>query len=440
MKVRQPIQARELKFRVDDAVILAAAAKVAAQSNDPLTPDEEAALLALRRAHPSAGSTDEELSQWLGNMDPDQLRGVISNTKGVLHEMRVVELENSDGDTIYAAQFEATNHGGFDVVFSDASSGDQWEAQLKATESTSYVKEWMAAHPDGQLIVTDEIAERLGLETSGISNADLTADTKGLVDKLVMTDESDALWEYLPALSAVSIAMVIFELYGRLDRGEIGQQQFRWMIAKASGQRATRVAAITVLLSIPGLNILTAIGLISNALASSGVLETINRKIANRLEAMDALSDFEKAIYSEKIWLEAAIENAHSEYEHNEHMKDPNYRRFHEEITAKFEAFDAENHSSSSFSALERDRDRYVNPDDIIPALCDNNEVEQRVRAKVGQLQSERHQRIRAANDILASDRLAPHFKTLIERYAGVEDGRRLLEVVGGMKSSCSNL
>lgn len=440
MKVRQPIQARELKFRVDDAVILAAAAKVAAQSIDPLTPDEEAALLALRRAHPSAGSTDEELSQWLGNMDPDQLRGVISNTKGVLHEMRFVELENSDGDTIYAAQFEATNHEGFDVVFSDASSGDQWEAQLKATESTSYVKEWMAAHPDGQLIVTDEIAERLGLETSGISDADLTADTKGLVDKLVMTDESDALWEYLPALSAVSIAVVIFELYGRLDRGEIGQQQFRWMIAKASGQSAARVAAITVLLSIPGLNVLTAIGLISNALASSGALETINRKIANRREAMGALSDFESAVYTERLWLEAAIENVHSEFDHKERLKDPNFRRIHEGLAAKMDAYNAENQSPFSRGASEHARVRYVNPDDNIPPLCDNPEVEQRVRAKVNQLQSERHQRIRAANDILSSDRLAPHFTTLIERYAGAEDGRRLMEVVDGMKSSCSDL
>jgi hypothetical protein len=424
MEIDSVMKAKEIKFRVDDAVILALAAKLASQSMGSLTVDEEAALAALRRGHPSAGVTDEDLGQWLGRMDSQQLQGVVSNTKGVLHEMRFVELENDDGDSVYAAQFAATNHEGFDVTFSDGSSGAEWMAQLKATESTSYVNEWLEAHPGGQLLVTSEIAERMGLESSGVSNAELTADTEDLVDKLIASGESDTLWDYVPALSAVSVAMVVFELHGRLERGEIEPQQFNWMVAKAGGQRAARITAITVLLGIPGLNVMTAIGLLANALTTSGLLDRINKRLDNKMEAMKALSAYEHAIFIEKIWIEAAMESAKSDFDITERCKDDNFRHIYEETSVRIRAI------AEKYSDQERRSEEYINPDELVPATCEDADVEERVRTKVNQLQGERRDRMEAARTLLRSKHLVSYFTTGVERHAGIAGGARLMSAI----------
>ena len=47
-------------------------------------------------------------------MSDEQLVGVVSNVKGILHEMEYVRLENTDGDSISAAMFPDTNHKGFE--------------------------------------------------------------------------------------------------------------------------------------------------------------------------------------------------------------------------------------------------------------------------------------------------------------------------------------
>lgn len=424
MNVAGVMKAKEIKFQVDDAVILAVAAKLASQSAGPLTVDEEAALAALRRGHPSAGPTDEELGQWLGHMDSQQLQGVISNTKGVLHEMRFVELENDDGDSVYAAQFAATNHEGFDVTFSDGSSGAEWMAQLKATESTSYVNEWLEANPGGQLLVTSEIAERMGLETSGVSNAELTADTEDLVDKLIASGESDALWDYLPALSAVSVAMVVFELHGRLERGEIEPQKFRWMIAKAGGQRAARVMAITVLLGIPGVNILTAIGLLANALTTSGLVDRLNKRRDNKKEAIQALSDFKRAVFVERLWIESAMESAKRGFAIEQRCEDEIFRQNYKQNRAKYELL------LGKFRTAPKDTQQYINPDDVIPATCDDANVEQQIRKEISRVQDERKCRFDAVRHLLRSKQLVPHFTAGVERHADIAGSARLMSVI----------
>lgn len=435
-------RAKVRKFSVDDAVILAAAAKVTSGRPSELTSDEEAALAALRRAHPSAGQTNEDLGQWLSEMDSEQLQGVVSNTKGVLHEMRFVELENADGDTVYAAQFAAANHQGFDIIFSDAPSGAQWEAQLKATDSSAYVNDWLEKHPDGGILVTSEIADRLGLESSGLSNKELTADTQDLVDSLIAAGENDTLWDYFPALTAISIAMVTFELHERLERGEISGDRFRRLVAKASGKRAARVLAITALLSIPGLNVVTAIALVANALNAAGLLEkansgldSLNQKLATKVEAMRVLNDFEYAVMDEAILIESALRNVQSSFEREseiaERCKDENFRRIFEAEMERAETFLAEVDGENPFrDQLDKSGDGYTNPDGVIPAICEDESVERKVRAKVEQLQGERQVRFQEARQILCTNHLSPYFRKIIERNAGEEGAEKLITAI----------
>jgi hypothetical protein len=59
-----------------------------------------AVLAALRRTTPDLShASPEEIGDYLRPMDEDSILGVVNNTKGVLHEMEFVALENEDGDT-----------------------------------------------------------------------------------------------------------------------------------------------------------------------------------------------------------------------------------------------------------------------------------------------------------------------------------------------------
>lgn len=426
MKNRDRINAKEIKFRLDDAALLAIATKVATQENLSLDGDEEAALAALRRAHPRAGNTNEELGQWLSKMDESQLQGVISNTKGVLHEMRFVELENSDGDTTYAAQFAATNHPGFDVVFSDVASGSRWEAQLKATDSEAYIGGWLENHPDGEILVTAEIAQRMGIESSGLSNAGMTVETERLVDGLIAADQGDTLWDYVPGLSALSIAVVIYELHQRLQLGEIQPNQFKWMIAKASGQRATRVIALTVLLSIPVVNVATGIALIANALSTSGILEVVNGKLG-RFNEDRVTTRLEMAIYAEKICLEWAITRAKQAIQVRREGEDEAFRRAYERIKASVQKRRDE---ATLTDRTDKTTFEYSDPDDCVPVPAQKEDVAVRVNAKVGALQVDRQMRLRELNELLKDEDLQPHFHNALEERIGREAAAKLARLI----------
>lgn len=269
MPIKGEAAFRYVRKNFDEAAILAVAVKVAFEANPDFSESELATLAAMQRAHPQAGDSTEDLSNWLSAMDGDQIQGVVNNTKGVLHEMEFVRLENEDGDAIHAALFESTNHPGTDVQFVDMDTGESWSAQLKATDDASYVQDWIDAHPDGEILVTSELADRMDLPHSGLSNDDLIARTEDVVDQLLRTDAGSDLWDYFPALSAASVALVVWELWKRHRNGEITLRQFKWMAAKVSGMKAGKIALLSVAMMIPGLNVVTGAALFASLLFSA---------------------------------------------------------------------------------------------------------------------------------------------------------------------------
>lgn len=259
---------RYVRRNFDEAAILAVAAKLAFETDPSFSESELATIAAMQRAHPQAGDTPEDLGAWLADMDEDQIDGMVSNTKGVLHEMEFVRIENEDGDSVHAALFQSTNNPGYDVQFVDQSTGETWQAQLKATDSSAYVQEWVDAHPDGEIVVTEELAGSMGLPGSGVSNEALTARTEDVVDRLLEAGDQDELWSYFPALTAASVALVVWSLFGRYRRGEITLQRFKWLAAKATGVKAGKLALLTLAMSVPGLNVVTGAGLVVTLLFS----------------------------------------------------------------------------------------------------------------------------------------------------------------------------
>ncbi len=253
---------RYVRRNFDEAAILAVAAKLAFEPDPSFSESELATIAAMQRAHPQAGDSREELGAWLAAMDEDQIDGVVSNTKGVLHEMEFVRIENEDSDSVHVALFQSTNNPGFDVQFVDQSTGETWQAQLKATDSSAYVQEWVDAHPDGEILVTEELADSMGLPSSGVSNEALTARTEDVVDRLLEAGDQDDLWSYFPGLAAGSVALVVWSLFGRYRRGEITLQRFKWLAAKATGVKASKLALLTLAMSVPGLNVATGAALV----------------------------------------------------------------------------------------------------------------------------------------------------------------------------------
>ncbi|WP_418642382.1 hypothetical protein ACNUDM_20855 [Vibrio chaetopteri] len=158
-------------------------------------------------------ASNDEITDYFADVNPDAMSGHISNVKGIVFEQEVVAALNEQG--MDAMLFEATNHPVSDIAL--MSDGDiAAEVQLKATDSVSYINETLAEHPDIPIIVTSEVADSLDSSMvldSGIDNAALDeAVTEALSDD-VLTDiatstASDAVSEGL-AEAVADVALPI---------------------------------------------------------------------------------------------------------------------------------------------------------------------------------------------------------------------------------------
>ncbi len=269
MKPRQSL-IRHLKPHLDSIAVITSLAAVAYTDElGSLTDTDLAVLAALRRSNALLkNATLSDIQAYLSELDDNQQIGLISNVKGILHEMEFVRLENTDGDNVYASYFTGTNHPDTDIELTDVVSGECWEVQLKATDSSPYVQDWLDNHPDGHIAVTEELAKKMGLDSSGLTNEELTTDTTHFVDKLLEADEADTLWDYLPILSALSISFSVWELWQRQQRGEITIDQFQQLAAWLTGTKASKTIILGTLLSTPVIGAIIGVVLILNFMTS----------------------------------------------------------------------------------------------------------------------------------------------------------------------------
>ncbi|MBK6757375.1 MAG: hypothetical protein IPG70_07015 [Moraxellaceae bacterium] len=116
----------------DEVLILGAFAKVSFDNATYFDEDEQAVLAALRRTTPDLShASPQEIGDYLRPMDEDSILGVVNNTKGVLHEMEFVALENEDGDSVYASLFDDPHHPYFDIQLTDSHTGVYMTYSLK---------------------------------------------------------------------------------------------------------------------------------------------------------------------------------------------------------------------------------------------------------------------------------------------------------------------
>ena len=255
---------RFIKNDIDKAMIVGVIGSFAFGGDQSFSPKEQIIIDALRRSMIELKfATIEDISEKLSRFDPERMPGLVSHIKGIVHEMEFVAFENEDGDSVFAALHSGTNHPGYDVKMIDENTNESWEIQLKATDDKGYVQDWIAQHPDGEIVVTSEIAEKMDLPSSGLSNEGLKTSINDFIDGMIELQEDETIWKYFPYLLPISVAFVVYELFKRYKKGEITKKQFRNLTIKATGIKASKFAAIFLLLSIPIVNIVTCIALIT---------------------------------------------------------------------------------------------------------------------------------------------------------------------------------
>lgn len=261
--MKKPFQ--YLRKNFDEAAILSSLlmSKISPEWNFPDDPEDLAILASFRRANPAFQEASlPEIQEYLHSLNEAQIRGVVSNTKGVLHESEFVRMENSDGDTTYAAMFGNQNQPDLDIILRDTATGAEQLIQLKATDSESIVQEWLSREADGEIAVTSELAEAMGISSSGVSNEELTAQTEEFLDAVISASPTNSIWQYVPLIGIASIGAALIGLYKRWKSGKIPEGKFLNIAARMTGIKAAKVGAIAGLLSIPGIGQITTVALI----------------------------------------------------------------------------------------------------------------------------------------------------------------------------------
>ena len=271
---------RYLKNNFDAVAILSCLVDLSFKSGFELNEENQAILAALRRSSEDFKyASVEEIGNRLSGYDDAQIAGLVSNVKGKAHEMQFVNMENEDGDSIYASLYPAPNHPDFDVQLIDTDTGESWDVQLKASDDTSYVEKWIEENPDGEIMVTEELAEEMDLGGSGVENAPMTAQVEKFVDKLIEHDDVQTLSSYFPMLVPASVAIVIWELWQRYQQGELPYKDFKVLAVMVAGKKTIKIGALLILLSIPAVNVVVGAALVAQIIYSttelaSGYLDT----------------------------------------------------------------------------------------------------------------------------------------------------------------------
>ena len=229
----RPPAARKHRQEVGGGVTRRSAAVVLAVTFQRLIDDpdlawsaEEALVLdALRRSRNDlAKASDADLAAYLAGLEPDQLRGVVSNVKGIYHELLFEAAEDADGDIVLAQLPEATNHPGLDVEFTV--DGEIISAvQIKAVASPEHVYEHRARYPSSDIIATEEVAFMVpGVSSSGYSNAELEAEVRAAFGTLPGESVSR---EMMEAAGASVLVGAVFAARRALRAGRVEPRALR---------------------------------------------------------------------------------------------------------------------------------------------------------------------------------------------------------------------
>jgi hypothetical protein len=208
--------------------------------------ESQLALEAIRRVRNDwNGASEPELSSGLSQYDPEQIRGLANNAKGIYHEMLFVENYNNSNDGTYAEMHLATNHPGSDVMVKSKETDEiVVEYQLKATSSDQIIREHFEKYPDIDVLATEEIATKThGVNSSGLSNEEITDKMDEVIADTADNTLDDRIGESASLTGLAAAGLETIEvLSGRKEASKAGID-----VLKSVGVAATSTALVAYL-------------------------------------------------------------------------------------------------------------------------------------------------------------------------------------------------
>ena len=270
---------------IDELAVISMISKL--RSGEKIVSEEENIILeAMIRSSNKITDLDSaiEFAKTTAAKGTDSLMGAANNIKGIAHELIYIKTENEDGDSVFAFMPEDTNHPQFDVLTVNNTTGEQKWEQLKTTANSDHINSWIEKYPgsEGSLKVNIEMADKLGFESTGVSDRELSIDVNNFLDKLIQMDENalTQIIETSPPLTIIAASFVVYGLYKRYQQNEISKKQFISMSAKITGIKAAKIVMLLSLLALPGIGQVVAVYLISSLMFSAiGIIEIKKEKL-----------------------------------------------------------------------------------------------------------------------------------------------------------------
>ena len=251
-----------------------------------LTEEDNVILEAMIRSSKKITDLDSaiEFAKTTAAKGTDSLMGAANNIKGIAHELIYVKTENEDGDTVFAFMPEDTNNPQFDVLTINTATGEQQWEQLKTTFNEEHIYNWIEKYPgsEGSLKVNVEMAEKLGLPSTGIVDKELSVSVNNLLDKLIEMDESQLtnIFETSVPLTVIASSFAVYGLFKKYQKKEISKKKFMFLSAKITGLKAAKILILLSLLALPVVGQIVGVYLISKLmLAAIGILEVKKEKL-----------------------------------------------------------------------------------------------------------------------------------------------------------------
>ena len=173
---------------IDELAIISVISKL--RSGEKIVTEEETIILeAMIRSANRITDLDSaiEFAKTTAAKGTDSLMGAANNIKGIAHELKYIKEENEDGDTIFAFMPDDTSYPKFDVLNVDQSTGVQEWVQLKTTMNSEVIYDWIDKYPgaESSLRVNEEMATKLGFESTGISDKEISIEVDDFLNKLI---------------------------------------------------------------------------------------------------------------------------------------------------------------------------------------------------------------------------------------------------------------
>lgn len=251
-------------------------------SSEPLHIQQHILLAAIKLLHPALQSFSlNQIQEVLQALDEQQFVDWVSKLKAMLYEMQCLRLSNAEGDQIYAFYLKPLDiHSTRTVLITDIDTAESFNIQLQTEnfKQTPALFKFdrdayspanvMNQHAENPLILAQELQQKIQHQSEDLNNKSLSQSVETAMDLWINAKDphDQDFWAYFPVVSVASVSLAIFDLYQRYQNQEISWSEFKWMSAKISGLKLSKIALIGLLLGLPVVGQVTGVYLVAKLL------------------------------------------------------------------------------------------------------------------------------------------------------------------------------